>query len=640
MQTQLIEKPFMEEGDEAEFYAAITSDVSKNIIQFISERGHGKALTIDTPIPTIDGWKKMEYISAGDMVFDENGNPCEVLAVSPIMYNHEVYEVEFDDGAKIKADKEHLWFTSTRNSRLAEYRRKTLILKHGQNFETIKTTEEIKNTLKAQKGREINHVVKVAKALNLPNRELPIPPYTLGAWLGNGTSENGTITTSDEEVINRIIQDGFELKKQKAIMRFNIIGLYKKLRENNLLKNKHIPQIYLRSGTEQRIELLKGLMDTDGMVSKDHNTSFCVTKEKLAYNVSELIHSIGIRHRFIIHDAKIYGRYISKRYRFRFSTPLNLFNVKRKHDRVFQEKYRITRGRRYILNVKEIPTEPVKCITVDSPSHLYLAGRQMIPTHNSSALKTIVKRSREAHPELVFIAFDVSQSWYEFAPLKYRQLVTVEKIRAGQIVNVEDCIYEMGSLSEAQRRQFIGTIIAQTYRGRYDMKLNNPEAFVALPTLVFIVEESNVVFGSFSFRVKDWISPVLADFVSVGRNYKLSAILVATVEEGEMAPSLRRRSRRIYGRLVAEGDISRVRRNNKDMARYLSQEIPRFNFVYWGEKFIGPVKVPDEVKTPAIDYIVENPADETSSGFNLNWWIQFCFGALLVVLLIAYFKGI
>ena len=251
----------------------------------------------------------------------------------------------------------------------------------------------------------------------------------------------------------------------------------------------------------------------------------------------------------------------------------------------------------------------------------------------STSLKTIVKKCREAHPELQWLIFDVSQTWYESAPVKYRQLVTRERIKAGQIVSVPDCVYEMGSLTEQERRMFVGTIIAQVYRRRYNMKLNDPIAYAQLPTMVFVVEESNVVFGSYSFRVKDWISPVLADFVSVGRNYKLSAILVATVEEGEMSPSLRRRSRRIYGRLVAEGDIARVRKNNKAMAKYLSEEIPRFNFVYWGDRFFGPVKVPNEVKTPAKDYIpaesIAQPKGATDGGIfflkTLGWFAFFLF---------------
>ena len=257
----------------------------------------------------------------------------------------------------------------------------------------------------------------------------------------------------------------------------------------------------------------------------------------------------------------------------------------------------------------------------------------------SSAVKTIVKKIRMTHPEYIFYIYDISQTWFESAPVKYRQLVTVDKIKNGQIVNVGDCVYEMGGLSVSQRRVFVGTMIAQHYKARYNMKLIDSEAFKALPTIIYIIEESNVIFGSYSFRIKDYISPILDDFVSVGRNYKLSAILIATVEESEMAPSLRRRSRRIYGRLVAEGDISRVRRNSKEMAKYLSQEIPRFNFVYWGESgFIGPVKVPDEVKTPAEDYPLPEAQPQSGGKSSAMGWLFFGFMAVIgVYMFLSYF---
>ena len=80
------------------FYEQIAKDSKQALIQLVSEAGHGKAFSLDTIIPTVDGWKTMKGISVGDKVFDESGNPCEVITVSPIMYNHEVYEIEFDDG--------------------------------------------------------------------------------------------------------------------------------------------------------------------------------------------------------------------------------------------------------------------------------------------------------------------------------------------------------------------------------------------------------------------------------------------------------------------------------------------------------------------------------------------------------------
>lgn len=256
----------------------------------------------------------------------------------------------------------------------------------------------------------------------------------------------------------------------------------------------------------------------------------------------------------------------------------------------------------------------------------------------SSTLKTIVKRCREARTDVVFYIFDPSTTWYESAPVKYRQFVTVDRINAGQTVNVGDCVYEIGSLTEAQRRTFVGSMIAQHYKARYEMKINNPAEFAKLPTIVYVIEESNCIFGSFSFRIRDWISPILSDFISIGRNYKLSAIMVATAEEGEMAPSLRRRTRRIYGRLVAEGDVARVRRKDKAMANYLSKEIPRFHFVYDGDRFFGPIKVPDEVKLPAEDFpLPEATPQRVSNSSCLGWFMVGFIGVLGIYMLLKYF---
>jgi len=622
-------------GTEEEFYNKIAQDSKQALIQLVSEAGHGKALAVGMPIPTVEGWKKMGDIQIGDKVFDENGNICTVITVSQIMYDHEVYEIEFDDGAKIVADKEHLWGTSTRISRLAEYRRKNNILSSGQPLETVKTTEEIKNTLKTHSKNAINHAIKTVKPLTLPNRELPIPPYTLGAWLGDGTKSNGTITINDKEILDRIEKDGYVLRERKSAKTlFNIDGLHTQLRKNNLIKNPHIPKEYLRSSIEQRTELLRGLMDTDGTVSKDHNSVFCVTNERLAHDVSELIHSLGIKHRFVVHDAKLYGRFISKRYRFRFCTTINLFYVKRKQQRV-PRITRSTRENRYIVRVKQVESVPVKCIGVDSPSHLFLVGREMIPTHNSSSLRTIIEYCRRIHPDIIFKIFDVAQAWYHCAPVKYRQYVTLDKITKGQVANVDDCVYELGALNDDTRRAFVGTILQLDYNARYKAKMENDGNLKDYPNMVYVFEESNIFFGSFSFRKNDAYSQIFQEFVSVGRNYKMRGFLVCTAEIGEMAPSLRRRSRKIYGRLESDGDLAVVRRKNKDLAAYLTQ-IPRFHFVYLSDRAYGPVRVPDLVKTVPEDYVVVVPPQPQKR----SWWTEFIIGAFIMLMFILYLRGL
>jgi len=264
----------------------------------------------------------------------------------------------------------------------------------------------------------------------------------------------------------------------------------------------------------------------------------------------------------------------------------------------------------------------------------------------TSSLRTIIAYCREKHPDIVFKIFDVSQAWFHCAPVKYRQYVTMEKIEKSHIANLEDCVYEMGALPNEVKRAFVGTIVGMDYEKRYNIKLKitqgteeerqkAQEEWDTIPTLVFIYEESNIYFGSYSFRKNDAYTPIFQNFVSVGRNYKMRGFLVATAEQGEIAPSLRRRSRRIFGRLVSEGDLSRIRRKDKELAAYL-KEIPRYHFIYYtGEHTYGPVRVPDSVKHVPEDYVIEvQPQVNPVTQFDAGWWIKFGvgFGAGLLFL--------
>lgn len=250
----------------------------------------------------------------------------------------------------------------------------------------------------------------------------------------------------------------------------------------------------------------------------------------------------------------------------------------------------------------------------------------------STSLKNIVAKCKENDPNMQFIATDVSQSWYKKAPMQYRQLVTREKMKAGQVANVIDCVYEIGSMTEDEQRAFIGIIMGQHYEKRYKMSLESPEEFEKLPWLVFILEEANLYFNSYSMTKNDAFSPIFKKFVSVGRNYKLGAFLITTAEEGEISPSLRRRSRRIYGRLIGEGDIARVKKVDKQMGEYLAKEIPRFTFIYWGTRFFGPVRVKDTVTNVPVDYIMQTPPIKSTIG---SWWlVQLLLGAFFMAMFI------
>ena len=252
----------------------------------------------------------------------------------------------------------------------------------------------------------------------------------------------------------------------------------------------------------------------------------------------------------------------------------------------------------------------------------------------TSSLRTIIDYCRKKHPDIVFKIFDVSQAWYHCAPTKYRQYVTRDRIAKGQVANIVDCVYEIGALSDEEKRAFVGTIIGLDYSKRYNDKMNGDGKLDNYFTLVYVFEESNIYFGSYSFRKNDQYSPMFQMFVSVGRNYKMRGFLVATAEIGEMAPSLRRRSRKIYGRLESEGDLAVVRRKNKELAQYLI-EIPKYHFVYLSDKPYGPVKVPDLVKNVPDDYVVQVVEVEKVS-LNGGWWIRFL-AALGIFIMFAWY---
>ena len=232
----------------------------------------------------------------------------------------------------------------------------------------------------------------------------------------------------------------------------------------------------------------------------------------------------------------------------------------------------------------------------------------------------------------MFKIFDVSQAWFHNAPVELRQMVTTQTLQRKQVANLDNCVYEMGILSEAQRRAFVASIVAQDYRERYEIKKENHGKIKELPWIVYVFEEANVYFGSYSFRRNDAFSPILQDFVSVGRNYKLSAFLVATAEQGEISPSLRRRVSRLYGRVESVSDLNALRRKDKG-AEKIVKALPKYHFLYYSGESFGPFRIRDEVAQRPRDHIVVDVPEESryQRPLGLSWWVQFFIGVAVAL---------
>ena len=165
----------------------------------VAGRQVGKDLDIGTPIPTPNGWKIMGDLQIGDKVFDENGNTCDIVWVSPIFTDHKCYELTFDDGSKIIAGEDHQWITHTKSGGKSTQRAKT------KSIHTIKNTKKIHDTLKTNISKtESNHSIPVSEAVKYEHKDLLIDPYVLGCWLGDGFSHTSKIKCADDEIISEI----------------------------------------------------------------------------------------------------------------------------------------------------------------------------------------------------------------------------------------------------------------------------------------------------------------------------------------------------------------------------------------------------------------------------------------------------
>ena len=337
-------------------------------------RQAGKALSLDTPIPTPSGWTTMGDIKIGDYILGNDGKPTKVTFATEVMKNRKCYQVEFDNGEVILADAEHLWEVNSSNWK-----------KKNQ----IKTTEYIKNYLENTTSKNKKIYINIGNPLELDEIKLPIKPYTLGVWLCNGVSDNANYIQSNEddiEISNYIKSDGYDLSDKKCFVddfhQRDIKGFVSKLKNNNLLNNKHIPNIYLRSSINQRLDLLKGLMDADGLVDENGLCEFYHKDKNLIEQIKELLSSLSIKNKL---KSKIINE--TMYYVLSFSTiKYDVFKLERKLEKQKRCLNRKKDTRFYIKSIKEVESVPVRCIQVDNDNHMFLCGKSMIPTHNTTTI--------------------------------------------------------------------------------------------------------------------------------------------------------------------------------------------------------------------------------------------------------------
>jgi replicative DNA helicase len=443
----------------------------------------GKALALDTPLATPSGWTTMGDVETGDQVFDDQGRPTTVTYKSPVYRDHPCYEVVFDDGSVIVADAEHQWFTwdnrawrSTRARFAREQGPTPASPRPGRDQSAsrirpaVRTTRDIALSLRVGTDGRPNHRVPLAGALDRPDRELPLDPYLVGAWLGAGQTGTAQMTTTDREIPLAFEMEGWQpvpsgpagrattwtirhsddldgSRRVAGMPRFTAA-----LRAARLCPGpKRIPPQYLRSSTKQRLALLQGLMDTAGSVIKDQITcQLALTNEGLLGDARELVLSLGYKAGPVVHrlsDSATAGR------RFSFSAPEPVFRLERKASaqRLADRPHGRSRWRT-IVDVRPTSSRPVQCITVDASSHLYLAGREMIPTHNTAFSLGMAANSamKDNRPVLIF-TLEMGQLELSQRLLCSEALVDSGKVKTGRLEEAEwnRISHAVGRLAEA-----------------------------------------------------------------------------------------------------------------------------------------------------------------------------------------------
>lgn len=470
-----------------EIYNCLVDSHTESVTMMCSAQV-GKALAVGTPIPTLEGWKNIEELKIGDYIFGNDGKLTKVIFKTPITKNRKMYKLTFTDGSVIEACEEHKWCVDISSwGRITE---KDIILKTKDMLADYKSIDN------RNKSR-YKYIINNAAPLRLPEISLPISPYILGVWLGDGNSYSAQLTLNAEdykEILNNF-EIGYEVRNKWNnkinCVNVKLIAFHKLLSGNNLIKNKHIPNIYKRASINQRLELLQGLMDTDGHIKKNGGCEISLSNQRLADDVYELLMTLGAKVGIKKRKAKLYGVEKKDKYVLTF-TPykefFNPFKLTRKSKYVksidLTTKRHEETFRRRIINIEEIENKGMVCISVDNKDKLFLAGKQMIPTHNTEMLLNILGRYMHLDP----------------CPMLFVQ-PTVEDAKGFSKERVEPMIRDtkvLKRLVKKSNKRAEGTVQGKMFPGGYVrfVGANSPSGLASRPIRITLLDEIDRFPGS------------------------------------------------------------------------------------------------------------------------------------------------
>lgn len=379
--------------------------------------GSSKAQPLDAKILTSNGWKLMGDIHPGDTVIGSDGKSCNVLNIFP-QGKKEIYKVTFSDGSSTECCMDHLWATQTERERNRHSRKRN----NGSPIYTkcplppkVRTLHEIKDTLLTKRNL-VNHSIPMVEPIDFNNVDHVIDPYILGILIGDGgLTRNVRFTSADKEIADKVesLLPSTLQMSNTAIIEYGIIRRTKTLKHNpfklelerlHLMgkksNDKFIPNEYLFDSLANRINLLNGLMDSDG-TTNGYYTSYTTTSKILADNVQFLVESLGGTgiitefHNCTYINKRNEKRHCLDHYKVSVKLPNNIppFSLTRKKEKLKPRKKYLPI--RYITSITFVAEKNSQCILVDSDNHLYITDHCIV-THNTycsvySALKLLAR---------------------------------------------------------------------------------------------------------------------------------------------------------------------------------------------------------------------------------------------------------
>jgi phage terminase large subunit-like protein len=399
---------------------------------FLAGRGAGKLICQNTDILTKNkGWVKLKDIEVGDYVYDEAGKPTKVLKTFDAL-PQKAYRLTFSDGTQVDACDEHQWTTWTHRDRKAFGRSvyettpvaedwpnwvpkkrygQSKVVNVDNNFvdTRVKTTQDIVDTFYQGKRRDLNHSIPLAKPIEMEEKELLVDPYVFGYWLGDGY-KFGSVFTCDpkdqDNLIEQLTSAGYDIGTNKCEKTVSALGLITQIKAIGAY-DKVIPEDYVYCSKEQRLAVLRGLMDSDGYVDNS-KVEFTAKRKEHAEYVMYLARSLGQKPTLSEGRAMLNGVDYGTKYRvtWRPAQGINPFLLPRKAKKVsFGGSQESRNHHRMITSFEETQRKPMRCLTVDSPNSLFLITKALIPTHNTRAgAEWVREKVKEGHKRILCVA--------------------------------------------------------------------------------------------------------------------------------------------------------------------------------------------------------------------------------------------